>query len=328
MWILVFLFLVIVPFFVGCTVGKVADPFEYGLLDTYLDGVLMLFVLSGLVQFVTVLFHRAFGEYIIIYAVLLTLLFIPGVFLFGWGMRKDGKNKIFLEKGKGFFRFWFADRASQVLTLLNILIFVFCIARVLFGTVDLHGDFTMETVRTTLETDSIYEYDSFTGQVLNEGMPIRQKILTLPFFLAMLCEIAGVNPGILIYKVFPCFLLMWTAMLCAKWGSLLFPKQREKESGFLMLTGCLLLFGDYAQMAPASLLLHQGFTGNALCALFVIPYTLYLCLRKKWVLSLLCIAAEIFLIWTTYGFGYCFLIVAFFGIWEAGKKIYQKKRKE
>lgn len=327
MWILIVLFLIIVPFFIGCVVRKLTDPFGEGCVDTYLSGVLTLFALSGSVQLFLVLGQKGFVEYIIIYVTLLFLLFIPGILLFGVEIRKKRRERTFTERFKGFCRSWFVDRASQIFSFLTILVFLVCFVRVVFGTVDLRGDFTLETVQTTLETDTIYEYNSFTGQVLKEGMPIRQKILTMPFFLAMLCEICQVDPSILVYRVFPCFVLIWTILMYARWGSLLYSKQREKESGFLLLIGVLLLFGDYARLSPAALLLHQGFTGNAFCAAVVIPYCIYLCMKEKWVLALLCIATEIFLIWTTYGFGYCFLIVLFFAMWKIGQNIYRKKRK-
>jgi len=88
--------------------------------------------------------------------------------------------------------------------------------------------------------------------------------------------------------------------------------RRDMQSGFLFLISFMIFVGDYAGAAPAALLLHQGFTGNAMCAAVVIPFAIYLCMKGKWLAAFLCVVAELFLIWTTYGLGYCVLVIVLF----------------
>ena len=101
----------------------------------------------------------------------------------------------------------------------------------------------------------------------------------------------------------------------------MFWKKRERQAGFLFLIGLLVFVGDYAYAAPAALLLHQGFTGNAICAGVIIPFAIYSCMSKKWLLACLCVASELFLIWTTYGLGYCVWVIALFLVIELVRKL-------
>lgn len=330
MWILLLVCLLAVPFFAGYVVRKVLEPSGRGIVDTYLFGVLTLLAASGALQLPLLLMQKSFSLYEKIYAILILILSVTGLVLFTLSMwstwcGKQERNP--LEQVKMFWRSWFRNKVSFVFCILTVVVFGLCMLRVFIELPDVSGDFTLETILTTLSTDTIYQYNSFTGQVIGEGMPIRQQILTLPFFLAFLSDVFKVDVGLLVYKGFPCMVLFWTALVYVRWGSLLFSKQREKESAFLFVVSIMLLAGDYAKLATASLLLHQGFTGYALCAGFVIPYALYLCLKGKWLPAFLCVGAELFLIWTTYGLGYSALVIAVCALLKLGQ-LFLKKRKK
>ena len=223
-----------------------------------------------------------------------------------------------------FFRSWFKSKELQIFGMLTLLVILLCVVRIITCAPDVTGDFTLETIRTTLQTDSIYQYNSLTGQILEEGMPLRKQILTLPFFQAFLSEFFDIEVTLLLYKIFPCYTLFLTILVYSRFAGTLLVKQKDHQMIFMFIIGFMLLVGDYAYAAPGALMLHQGFTGNAICAGVIIPFAVYACMNRKWLLACVCVGAELFLIWTTYGLGFCVLVLLLFALIESLGKVIKK----
>lgn len=323
MIILLLLFLIIVPFLVGQPVRRILEHTGRGIVDEYLCGVMAMFVASGVLHVLLLFLNRPFSDYEKIYPILLLIVALVGVLLVVLDIRKDNNSRR-KERILGVWRSITGNKETRIFSVLTAIVLAFCVIRILVGTTDVTGDFTLETIRTTLSTDSIYQYNSLTGLALEEGMPIRQQILTMPFFLAFLSNVFRIEASVLLYKIFPCYILFLTVLIYAQWGGVLFSNQRERRSVFLFVVSVLLLVGDYAQAAPAALLLHQGFTGNAICVGMVIPFVIYACMSKKWLLAGLCVAAELFLVWTTYGLGFSVLVIFIFALIELAGKVIRK----
>lgn len=316
MILLLLLFLILAPYLVGRPVGKLLDHTGHSIPDTYLYGVMTLFITSGGVQLLLILREGPFSDYEKWYPLILLLFALAGIVLTVLDLRKEKTEKSLRERLHSLSRSLLPDRESRIFGALTVAVLLLCGLRILTGTPDLTGDFTLETVNTTLATDRIYAYNSLTGQVIEAGMPIRQQILTMPFFLAFLSHVFRVDAAVLLYQIIPCYVLALAVLVYSRWGAILFPKQTGRQFGFLFVIGILLLAGDYARLAPAALILHQGFTGNALCAGVIIPFAICQCMRKKWLPAILCAGAELFLIWTTYGLGYCVWVVLLFVLVE------------
>lgn len=312
MQVLQIVFILIIPLFVGYPVRKILDYAGKGIADTYVSGVLTLFVISGALQLLLLKLSRPFSDYQTIYPLMILLLSLIGLVLFLIDLRGRLKEQGMYEHIRGFVRSFLQDRGSLLFYVLTLIIILLCCVRIWMEPADTTGDFTLETLRTTLETDSIYQYNSLTGQYIEEGMPIRQQLLTLPFFLAFISKWLSMDADLLVYRLFPCFVLLLSMFVYGRWGAFLFPRQRQKQSGFLFVISFMVLAGDYARLAPAAILLHQGFTGNALCVGVVLPFAIYLCMKRTFFLAGLCVGAELFLIWTTYGFGYSMLVLILF----------------
>lgn len=327
MQVLRIVFILIMPLLVGYPVRKIMDYAGKGIADTYVSGVLMLFVISGALQLLLLKLSRSFSDYGIVYPLLLLLLSLIGLVLLLFDLRRKLKEQGLREHIRGLARSFRQDLASLLFYLLTFVVILLCCVRIWVEPADTAGDFTLETIRTTMEKDSIYQYNSLTGQQLAEGMPIRQQLLTLPFFLAFLSGWISVDAPLLAYRIFPCFVLLLSLLVYGRWGAFLFPRQRQKQSGFLFVVSFLILAGDYARLAPSALLLHQGFTGNALCAGVILPFVIYLCMKGKWFLACLCVGAELFLVWTTYGFGYSVFVIVLFLLLLLGEKVSGKRTK-
>ncbi len=316
MIIVLVLFLLIAPYLVGVPIRKVLDGRNEDAGTAYITGVMTMLVLSGVIHFSVMYTNGPFSLYLRIYPLVLFVVALAGVVCSVFDIRK-GKIKLALP---------FKDASKEALCFmaLNAVVFLLCVIRILVGKADVSGDFTIETIRTTLQTDSIYQYNSFTGMLIEEGMPIRQQILTLPFFQAFLAESFNVAADVVLYKVFPCFVL--GSLLLVYWmlAKKLFPENQLSRLIFMFIIGFMLLVGDYGVTSLSALILHRGFTGYALCVGVFIPFTVYVCLSKKWLLALVCAAAELFVIWTTYGLGFCVLTAFLFGIIEVAGRLKKK----
>lgn len=319
--ILLILSLLIVPFFLGQPVSKIIDRGSRDVTDTYICGVMTMFVLSGALHFFVMFTNRPFSEYVKLYPVVIAFLMLVGVVITVFGVKKNSGEHGIKAKMIAFGKVWFKSGETKLFAILTLITLFLCVIRILTGEPDVTGDFTLETIRTTLQTDTIYQYNSFTGMLLAEGMPIRQQILTMPFYLAFLSEFFGVGVELVIYRVFPCFVLLMGFLVYTRLAGVLFPENKEKQTVFMFVICFMILVGDYAHAAPAALMLHQGFTGNALCVGVVIPFVIYACLRRNWLMAALCVAAELFLIWTTYGLGFSALTIFIFAFMEIVGKI-------
>lgn len=322
--ILLIAFLTIAPFLLGQPVRKILDRGGKGVVDTYICGVMTMFAISGVLHFFVMFTNRPFTFYLKFYPIIIAVPAIIGVILTLLDIKRN--NDEFSVKARifAFFHSWFKSKELQIFGALTLIVVLLCAVRIITSTPDVTGDFTLETIRTTLQTNSIYQYNSLTGQVLQEGMPIRQQILTLPFFQAFLSEFSGVDVTLLLYKVFPCYTLALAVLVYSRFAGTIFVKQKEHQMIFMFIISFMLFVGDYAQAAPAALMLHQGFTGNALCAGVIIPFAIYACMNRKWLLALVCVAAELFLIWTTYGLGFSVLVIFIFAVIEIVGKVIKK----
>ena len=67
----------------------------------------------------------------------------------------------------------------------------------------LKNNITGEIVQTMLTTDTLYEINPMTGQLFEEGMPLRLQILCLPTLFATVCRLTGLPVTAVVYRIFP-----------------------------------------------------------------------------------------------------------------------------
>lgn len=175
-------------------------------------------------------------------------------------------------------------------------------------TVSLSGDMTVETVVSFLHSDGIYQVNPMTGAAYQSGIPQRLKILCLPTLYSMLCALFSLEPQSVVWQAVPCVtcICCFAAFSCVGRG--LFPKSDMHRCCFLAATAVLLWVGSYSFGMDGFGVLFSGWRGVTIRNTVLIPYLISLCLRKKWKLAVLCIAAEACLVWTLYGAGACLLV--------------------
>lgn len=182
-------------------------------------------------------------------------------------------------------------------------------AYILFsGEVDLSRDMTLETVVSFLHSNGIYQVNPMTGAAYQSGMPMRLKILCLPTLYSMLCSIFSLKPQSVVWQAVPFVTLVccYGAFSCV--GKSLFPESGKRRGCFLAVTAVLLWAGSYSFGMDGFGVLFSGWRGVTVRNAVLIPYLISLCLRRKWKLAVLCIAAEVCLVWTFYGAGACLFI--------------------
>lgn len=174
-------------------------------------------------------------------------------------------------------------------------------------TVYRQGDMTAETVESFLKTDAIYQVNPLTGREYGAGMPSRLKILCLPTLYGALCRVSGIRTTLLVWRLVPVFTLLGAYGAYTALGRCLFPADRKGRLVFLNAVALLIWGGCYLYGMDGFGLLYSGWRGVTIRNAVLLPWLVALCLRKKRLAALLCVAAEACIVWTTYGMGVCFL---------------------
>lgn len=171
------------------------------------------------------------------------------------------------------------------------------------------SDVTLEMVRTFLGRDQVYDVNPLTGQPYTAGVPLRLKILCLPSLYAFLCSVTGLDAELVVCRIMPVVVLIVSYFAYSVIGRLLFGRDRAGRLLMLFVISVLYWCGDYMESMDAFLLLHSGYRGVSIRNGILFPFTLGMCLKKKWKMSILAILAEACIVWTLYGLGACLLVV-------------------
>lgn len=190
----------------------------------------------------------------------------------------------------------------------------------------LKNDVTGETIQTMLATDSIYAVNPLTGQAFSAGMPMRLKVLVLPTLFAAVCKWTGIPVITFCYSIVPCIVLLLSYTVYLGWAEYLFPEEGKKRILFLFFTVLIYQFGAYSLPMDGYTLFFGGFQGEAFRTGVLLPYALLCCLKGRWKAVLLCLLAEVCVVWTFYGLGYTAVTAALYGVirllsrWLNGRK--------
>lgn len=267
--------------------------------DGLLTGVILLIGTAELSHLWGVFLNRPFSECVMVFAVSAGTLLAAAVVLEAVRRRKRGQRGRSLDKSilKG-------DLGELFLLLVLGLIILGQIYFTASGrNIYRQGDMTVETVGSFLQSNGIYRINPLTGAAYREGIPLRLKILCLPALYGAICSIFRLSPREAVWQVVPVITLLgcYTAYSCL--GKCLFPEGRKRRLVFLIAVGCLLWAGSYAYGMDGFGVLYSGWRGVTIRNCVLLPYLISLCLRKKWLSVLLCMAAEACIVWTFYGMG-------------------------
>lgn len=207
-----------------------------------------------------------------------------------------------------------ASSAKGKDTVMLVVILLFILSQAVFiiwgKGVYRQGDMTVETVGSFLRSGSVYGLNPLTGNPYTAGMPFRCKVLCLPTLYAVLGEALSLEPAVLVRRVIPVVMLLLCYASYECLARSLFPDNRSKRLLFLMITALLIWVGDYRSGMDGFDLLRAGWRGVTIRNTVLVPYTISLCLRRKYIHGVLCCLAEMCLVWTGFGLGACAFVMA------------------
>ena len=174
------LLIFIMPFLSGYVLSKITKQKGTNQIETYLIGFFFLFLIQGLV-FITCIFSgqtldRALLILKIIYGILIAAAFI----LLSIHVVPACKNRTKKQRIR---------KEEWILFGFMMLSFVLVLLRICCGETYIRQDAMLETVRTTLQTGTMFKVHPLTGQVLEMGYITSKKIVTLPLYYAFLSSI-------------------------------------------------------------------------------------------------------------------------------------------
>ncbi len=151
------------------------------------------------------------------------------------------------------------------------------------------GNDTWEVVSTTMAHGTLYEYSSMTGRLMKAGVPIWNKILVLPMFIACMCDFFNIPVRLFLGFLLPVTVYVLNLSLVWIIGREIHIKKMEY---YMLLYMLLLMCGTdlAANGIPSTagfVILREGYTGYSVAYGVALPLISYLLLKKKYLLLML-----------------------------------------
>lgn len=269
-------FLVIVPYLMGLLLNYIMRERNIGQIETYLSGFLFLFLCQGLLFFAGILGNVSFQ----LISMIQTVFYGVGVCLLLLLKRKSiakvfkrGRNAENLASKNP--KVMNAATTSEKVTFLVLLtVLLGTVYRILQIRSFSIADTVLETIQTTLTTDSMYRYHPLTGKLMELGMITSKKWITLPLWYGYLANIFKLEPALLIYALVPIVILLLSCFAYGRLAYLLFEQNKLKTMQFVTVYLLLILSGDYLTTTFGYHQLFLGYSGETIIASVMVPYVL------------------------------------------------------
>ncbi|MEG0251926.1 MAG: DUF6077 domain-containing protein [Christensenellaceae bacterium] len=170
----------------------------------------------------------------------------------------------------------------KALPWLAILVIVLVILQAAVLTLFMHTDdddaFYVGTAATALQTNTIYEFNPYTGELLPYIEP--NYILSLfPVFCAVLSSLTGVHVAIFMHTILPAVLIPLSYFVYYEIGKELFHKDKQKTFLFLFFVCIVNIFGYVSIYTASTFLLFRIWQGKAILASILLPFIFLLSMR-------------------------------------------------
>ncbi len=141
--------------------------------------------------------------------------------------------------------------------------------------IDPDDAFYLATINTTIETNSLFEYNAYDGSQYTQ-MPLRYSLSGLQIYFATLSQILKIHPAILIHTIWPSIIIPLEFMLYGFIGKRLFNNNKEKTMYFLIFLSIIYMFGAFSVYTNFSFFAYRSWQGKALIGNLVLPM-IWLC---------------------------------------------------
>lgn len=136
--------------------------------------------------------------------------------------------------------------------------------------IDDDDSFFVATANTSVYTDTIMEYNAYTGEPYID-LPKRYALSPWPIFCALLANLTGVHPAEFMHAYFPPILILFAYMIYFLIGKALFDNNIKRISIFLIFLSILNLFGGSSVYTASSFFLLRLWQGKAALANIILP---------------------------------------------------------
>ena len=145
---------------------------------------------------------------------------------------------------------------------------------------DADDAFYVATAVTSVETDTIFSVNAYTGlDYLTVQSRSRYILSPFPVFLAVISQLCGgLHPSIVAHTVFPPVFLVLTYTILYQLGRKWFPDDSRRRGIFLFLTAVLSCFTSFSAYNAGNFQMIRIWQGKALLAAAMIPLLIYLSL--------------------------------------------------
>ena len=131
------------------------------------------------------------------------------------------------------------------------------------------------TAQTSLDTDSMYVVDPYTGNDFS-SFPARYVLSPFPMFVAFMSRLIGVKAPGFAHTLLPFVLLIFAFFIYYMWAQKLFQNQRAGQNCFLFLSMVILAFSNFSTHARGMMTFSRIWQGKAVLASVLLPFLLLL----------------------------------------------------
>ena len=140
--------------------------------------------------------------------------------------------------------------------------------------VDADDAFYVAAATTALDTDSIFSYDAYTGEIM-KSLPTRYALSPFFAFTAMISKICGIRPTIIAHTLFPLILIPLAYIVYSLLGSYFFKNKIKAVGIFLVTVSLLQLFSAFSVYTTGVFTLTRIWQGKSVLAGILIPAIFY-----------------------------------------------------
>ena len=169
----------LLPYLAGYSCKCILRWKETNQIETYLIGFFFLFFLQGVILIPCVWLGVSLMAASLILLAAATIISLLALAFKIADVVKKGKKEPEEKKSKAVWR-----KSEKVLFFMTVLILLLVVLRMILGVDILREDITLETVLTTLQSDTLFQMHPLTGRRMETGMIASKKIVTLPLFYA------------------------------------------------------------------------------------------------------------------------------------------------
>lgn len=246
----------------GMLFCKISGEKETSQLWKHLIGFFVLIFCQGIIFFAGQLLGWSFRQA----GTILTVLFIVISFISILLCKKELARMLQMIK-----KFSFKEMKYGRYVALLFWLFVGITLVVFSGTAGNRSDAMVETVQTTLLTNTMNQYHPFTRQPLELGVIMSKKIITLPFWYSALCLWTGMEAVDVVWGLGTLITIVCSLLAFGELGGLLFFRDFKKTWMLLILMELLYLSGDYYSGSVGYRQLFYGYSGEVMVSTILIP---------------------------------------------------------